>query len=207
MPWQTTERLVRDYGLSGKDADTLLNMDEYHAAGVRYFEDVVQGDLALGKKASNWRVTDPEFFPAKLKFGRIVHELLGQLGKEERLWSPEMIPPGLMRQIVLAVERGDITGTTGKSLLKGIVGQGAPPGSTAQLADLLDSFGLSAATSADDLRAVCQAAIEACPAQAEAIKKGNLKPAMRIVGEVMKRTNGGADAKRAREIIVEILQQ
>lgn len=54
MPWQTTERLVKDYGLSSKDADTLLNLDEYHAAGVRYFEEVTQGYVALGKKASNW---------------------------------------------------------------------------------------------------------------------------------------------------------
>lgn len=136
-----------------------------------------------------------------------MHELLGQLGKEEKPWTPDVVPPGLMRQIVLAVEQGDITGTTGKSLLKSIVGQGVSPDPNAKLADLLHSFGLSAATSADDLRAVCQAAIEACPSQAEAIKKGNLKPAMRIVGEVMKRTNGGADAKRAREIILEILEQ
>jgi aspartyl-tRNA(Asn)/glutamyl-tRNA(Gln) amidotransferase subunit B len=43
------------------------------------------------------------------------------------------------------------------------------------------------------------------PKEADAVRKGNPKVAMRLVGEVMKRSNGRADAKRAREIILEIL--
>lgn len=92
-------------------------------------------------------------------------------------------------------------------MLRSLVTSEQKPEPSVSLTNLLEQYGLAAATSADDLRATCQAAIDALPSQAEAVKKGNLKPAMRIVGEVMKRTNGGADAKRAREIILEILGQ
>ena len=53
MPWETDVRLQKDYGLSRRDVDTLLSLDEYGGAGVSYFEAVVP-EPKLGKKACNW---------------------------------------------------------------------------------------------------------------------------------------------------------
>lgn len=57
MPWETAARLQAAYGLSRRDADTLLSLDEYGGAGAAYFE-AVAGDAATGtgRKACNWCV-------------------------------------------------------------------------------------------------------------------------------------------------------
>lgn len=54
MPWVTVKRLTAAYGLDSRDVETLIGLDEYHGAGIAYFEEVVGGDVALGRKASNW---------------------------------------------------------------------------------------------------------------------------------------------------------
>lgn len=55
MPWETAARLQATYGLTRRDVDTLLSLDEYTGAGVEYFEAVAPGaDAKLGKKACNW---------------------------------------------------------------------------------------------------------------------------------------------------------
>ena len=42
--------------------------------------------------------------------GRITHELLGQLHKAHKGWTPGIVPASLMRELVIAVEDGTITG-------------------------------------------------------------------------------------------------
>jgi aspartyl-tRNA(Asn)/glutamyl-tRNA(Gln) amidotransferase subunit B len=150
--------------------------------------------------------------------GRIAHELLGQLGKVGREWDPRVVPSGLMMELVQSVEDGTITGelnnrrislrsgTTGKAIIRHAVSlspdeAGAIDG---PLSRVLDTLGLTPVSS-DDLRSTCEAAIAALPKEADAVRKGNQKVAMRLVGEVMKRSQGRADAKKAREIILEIL--
>lgn len=56
MPWDTVKRLTDVYGVSKKDVETLLGLDEFDGAGVRYFEEVTKGDPKLGKRAINWSV-------------------------------------------------------------------------------------------------------------------------------------------------------
>ena len=73
------------------------------------------------------------------------------------------------------------------------------------LSDILLGLNLDPKSS-DDLQAMCEAAIAAVPDAAEKVHKGKEGAAMRIVGEVMKRSQGRADAKRAREIVLEILK-
>lgn len=54
MPWQSVERLVKTYGVTKRDAETLLGLDEYGAQGMTYFEEVVKQDKRIAKKAINW---------------------------------------------------------------------------------------------------------------------------------------------------------
>lgn len=54
MPWDTVTRLTEFYGVSQKDVETLLGLDEYDGEGVRYFEEVTGGDPKLGKRTINW---------------------------------------------------------------------------------------------------------------------------------------------------------
>lgn len=43
-------------------------------------------------------------------YTRIAHELLGQLGKTDTVWTPDVVPSKLMREIILAVDGGQING-------------------------------------------------------------------------------------------------
>lgn len=56
MPWDTVQRLTAEFGVVKRDVETLVALDEYEGKGVAYFEQVVQGDKQIGKKASNWYV-------------------------------------------------------------------------------------------------------------------------------------------------------
>lgn len=54
--------------------------------------------------------------------------------------------------------------------------------------------------------AICQKAIERVPDVADAIRKGNEKGVMRLVGEVMKVSGGKADARRAKGVILDLIK-
>ena len=77
--------------------------------------------------------------------------------------------------------------------------------SSPSLTDVLESLDLTP-TSPDDLRHRCEVAIAAIPDAADTVRKGKEKAAGKIVGEVMRLSRGRADARRAREIILEILR-
>lgn len=68
---------------------------------------------------------------------------------------------------------------------------------------LLSELGLNA--SADDLRSICEAVITKLPKEAERVRQGNEKVVMRLVGEVMKMSKGSADARKAKELLLELL--
>ncbi|RSH77257.1 uncharacterized protein EHS24_003565 [Apiotrichum porosum] len=185
LPWETVSRLTSTFGVDRRDVETLIGLDEYTGAGIAYFEAVVGNNAELGKKASNW----------------VTHELLGRLTKNNKTWSPEVVPASLLGEIVSAVEGGKVTGTVGRSVLKHVVMTGD---TSKDFETLVSELGLSA--SADDLRASCEAVIAKLPKEAEKIRQGNQKVVMRLVGEVMKMSKGAADAKRAKDMFFELLK-
>lgn len=56
LPWETVTRISEQYGVPKRELETLMGLDEYHAAGINYFEEITQGDVKLGKRALNWYV-------------------------------------------------------------------------------------------------------------------------------------------------------
>lgn len=62
-------------------------------------------------------------------------------------------------------------------------------------------------SSSDDLKALCEDVVQKLPKEAERVRNGNEKVVMRLVGEVMKLSKGSADAKRAREVLLEMLKK
>jgi aspartyl-tRNA(Asn)/glutamyl-tRNA(Gln) amidotransferase subunit B len=54
MPWDVVDRLVQQYGVTQRDLETLVGLDEYEGKGLRYYEDVTQGNEKIRKKALNW---------------------------------------------------------------------------------------------------------------------------------------------------------
>lgn len=134
---------------------------------------------------------------------RVTHELLGQLTKSGRGWTPDVVPAALMRELVLAVEGGKLTGSTGRSVLRHVVENGAGTGS---LDALLKQLGIQPST-ADDLKGLCEAVIQKLPKEAEKVRQGNDKVVMRLVGQVMKDSRGAADAQAARALLLELIRK
>jgi aspartyl-tRNA(Asn)/glutamyl-tRNA(Gln) amidotransferase subunit B len=141
-----------------------------------------------------------EYAPAD---ARIAHELLGQLTKQDKTWSPDVVPASLLREIITAVEGGKINGTTGRNVLKHVVGSGS---SGKNLDALLQDLGLVTSDSASSLADLCQAVIAKLPKEADKVRKGNEKVVMRLVGEVMKMSKGTADAKVAHATLLDLLR-
>ncbi|OCF57715.1 aspartyl/glutamyl-tRNA(Asn/Gln) amidotransferase, B subunit [Kwoniella mangroviensis CBS 10435] len=198
MPWQVVKRLTDTYGVQKRDVETLIGLDESGFEGIRYYEDVIgQGeDKKTAKKSMNW----------------IVHELLGQIGKLSIPWSPTLIPSSLMREMVLMIEDGRITGTTGKSIIKHLISAPAPSVSTKEvsLQDVLSNLGININEineSSIDIKTLCQQAISNQPKSVADYKKGNEKVIMRLIGEVMKLSKGTADARKVKEELVELLKE
>ena len=103
------------------------------------------------------------------------------------------------------MRQADKTGTTGKAIVRHIIGN--PPSRLSTLRTILKNLGLDASAQSGDLEKVCREVIEGLPDVATAIRKGNEKPVMRLVGEVMKRSKGRADPKEARRILLDILKE
>lgn len=139
---------------------------------------------------------------------RIAHELLGQLGKANRPWTTTIIPAPLMHELVIAVENREITGTTGKAIIKHLVSLPESASFSSSFADLLAKLGLTPSpVSVEDVTETCKKAINNQPKAVADFKKGNEKVVMRLVGEVMKLSGGKADAMKAKGILLDLLKE
>ncbi|KAK4689628.1 aspartyl-tRNA(Asn)/glutamyl-tRNA(Gln) amidotransferase subunit B, partial [Tremellales sp. Uapishka_1] len=189
MPWETLERLPREYGIEFREAETLAGLDEYGGAGVAYFEESVGGNRHLGKKAANW----------------INHDLLGQLTRANRPWSAELLPSSLLRDILLSVESNELSGSAAKQILKHAVSLPSSSPIPADLHRVLNDLGLAPLT-AEGLEAIAVQVLQDMSKEVESVRKGNGKVIMRLVGEVMKRTGGRADGRVVREVLMGLLK-
>lgn len=134
---------------------------------------------------------------------RVAHEMLGQLNSINKLWTPDIVPSSLNREIILAIEHSKLTGTNAKVVLKHLIDN---PSSTAKpLAEILAELNMTT-TDAVDLRALCEDSLNKMPDVAESLKKGQMKAMGRIIGDVMRKSKGAADAKKASKMIMEILE-
>jgi len=128
--------------------------------------------------------------------------MLGQLYRNGQIWTARTVPSQLVREIVIAIEDRKITGTNSKAVLKFLLEN--PSSRSLHLDDILDEIGISSSCSID-LQELCQDSINSMPLVAKDVQAGQMKAIGRLIGDVMKRSGGAADAKSARNIILEIL--
>ncbi|KDQ08250.1 hypothetical protein BOTBODRAFT_59456 [Botryobasidium botryosum FD-172 SS1] len=195
LPAVTLARLQSEYGLTLRDAEVLMSIDAGSEVGfdgepspggaVRYFESVAHGRDA--KAAVNW----------------ITHELLGQLAARKESFAENPVSAHTMGELIDLVASGEITSTSGKALLRYIIQKKT----TTPLGELLDTLSLRALdSSSDTLPGLCEAAIAALPSEADAVRKGNERVLMKIIGWVMRQSGGRVDAKKAAELLKERLR-
>ena len=183
LPAARRERYMSEVGISEEAASALAFQPSYG----EYFERALEasGDGASAKAISNW-VT-----------GELVAALREAGGEEDPMSSKAT--PEAVAALAGLVEGKSISHGSGKQVLAKLVAEGGEP------AAIVESEGLGQISDSGELEKIVDAAIEAEPEAAQQVRDGNAKAAGRIMGAVMKQTQGRADGGAVQKLIRERL--
>ncbi|KAH9855061.1 Glutamyl-tRNA-Gln amidotransferase B subunit [Lenzites betulinus] len=193
LPHATRARLL-EQGLSERDVEVLMDVDSGREVG--YDGELGRGAVAYFDEVSRGR--DP-----KAVVNWITHELLGQLAFRHETFKENPISVEQMGNLVDLVQSLKVTGTSGKTILRHIL--------STRTTDLPTKIAedLQLVTASDDgasLERWCRDAIAALPAEADAVRRGNVNVVNKIMGHVMKASRGTAKAQDARAALLRLLR-
>ncbi len=185
LPLERRARFIRDYRLSGYDANLLTE----ERALADYFEQTVQileqaSTIHNPKVVANWLMND---------LLRLLNERGLTMSELARTLTPQRLA-----ELIQLVEDQTINRATGVSLLPKIIESGRSP------RDLVEAEGLAQISGDEAIRAFARAVIAENPEQVAAYRK---KPTLLkwFVGQVMKKSQGKAHAPTAERILSELL--
>lgn len=226
------ERLVGEgWGVPLRDVNVLMRVGMASAEG----GEAAAGTEPAGE-ATRWAFDRPgaavayleavvadSKLPSPLVAKWIVHEVLKALNSTAQGSSLPLPPaPEALRELLELVEAKEITTHNARALLERMVqdanGKKAAPSSIRELASSqgfltsdgsTTTGGASTASSAPDdgLRDLCTSVLSSLPDEVAKVRSGKVKVVQRLVGEVMKLSKGKADAKRAREVLLDMCGQ
>ena len=181
LPLARRARLVQAYGLPEYDAEILT--EERSLAD--FFETSVKAYAGDPKRVSNWVMNDV------LRLIRQAGATAGELG----------LQPAHLAEIIQLVDSGMITAGVGKELLEQARNAERSP------RQLVEEQGLIQVTDSDVLREAAGKILQANPDQVESYRAGKKTILGWFVGQLMRETGGRADAKKARELLQELLER
>lgn len=181
LPLQRRARFVSQYGLPLYDADILTSERSLSD----YYEAVLQAYQGDPKRVSNWIIND---------LLRMINEL-GVSAAELKVTPPHLA------QIIRMVDDNTINNSTAKALLDKVQSSGKEP------AVIVSEEGLAKVSDADTLDHLIQQLITNNPEQVANYRKGKTGLLGWFVGQVMKETQGKADAQVARSILEQYLNE
>ncbi|MGI8657765.1 MAG: Asp-tRNA(Asn)/Glu-tRNA(Gln) amidotransferase subunit GatB [Candidatus Limnocylindria bacterium] len=175
LPAQRRTRYVETLGLSEYDAGVLTA----DAALAAYFDAVIEHGVSA-KAAANWITGE---------FSRLLNQRASDGLRADRV---ALGPDGLAR-LIGEVEAGRVSGTNAKSVLATAFETGEDP------RDTIERDGLGQVSDGAAISAEIDAVLEACPGQVAEYRSGKSQLFGFLVGQVMKRTAGRADARVVNE--------
>ena len=178
LPFEKFKRYV-SAGLSEVDA---MNIVRYRKMA-EFFDKACEG-LPNIKAVSNFLL------------GAIYSRLDGEEAKENCEVS---VSPEDLNQLVKLLESGKINSNIAKKMLAELLDDGK------KLNEIVQKYENSA-VNADDLGKIVDEAIAECEKAAEDVRNGKMQAIGAIIGSVMKKSKGAADANVAKKIILEKLQ-
>ncbi len=181
LPDTWFDRLVHDYGLSAADALVLTETPE----GMAYYDELC-GEGVRYKAAANWMIGP-------------VRSVLNENG-----WDMKAFPlrPRQLALLIGLVETGQVSFSSAAQRMLPMLIQA--PGS--QPLDLATSLGVLQVHDEGALEKVVEEVIREYPLKVEEYHKGKKGIVAMFMGEVMKRSAGKADPKRANELITKKLE-
>ncbi|EMC95930.1 hypothetical protein BAUCODRAFT_509456 [Baudoinia panamericana UAMH 10762] len=210
LPNEQERRLRENYGLTAKDAKTLVELDS--GERVDFLEDTVECMMAqigvdgddrvrvFGRLASNWTL----------------HELGGLLSTTETIWQELTIAPTELADILVALHSKQITSRGAKQLLATLFDH-APAPSDGLLANadarptvsqLIETLGLQLRPlSEQDYEELANVIMEENPDMVKAVKeKGQKGKLMWFVGQMVRRGEERTiEPEKAREVVERLM--
>jgi aspartyl-tRNA(Asn)/glutamyl-tRNA(Gln) amidotransferase subunit B len=178
LPAARQARFRVAYGIPAYDAE-VLTADR---AVADYFE-AVAGLNGDGKATSNWVMTD----------------VLGWLNQRQATLADLRIPPAHLADLIALVGEGTISSTVARTLFARMAESGEAP------RPIVAAEGLTQVSDASQLESWAAEVVAAHPAEAERYRAGDAKLLAFFMGQVMKRSKGKADPRRATEILRSML--
>jgi aspartyl-tRNA(Asn)/glutamyl-tRNA(Gln) amidotransferase subunit B len=200
LPDSTVERVRKTYGLSAKDAKTIVSQDE--GDRLEYMEETIQllsqkldepaqDQLKLGKNVGNW----------------VLHELGGLQSSNEESWDSITVAPTELAEIIVNVMRKQITARVAKQLLS-TLNDISPDAPRPSVESLIDEGNLRLRPlSLEEYEALAQSIMNESPEMVSAVKdKGQKGKAMWFVGQMVRRgEEGTVEPEKAREVAERML--
>lgn len=197
LPDITVERVQKTYGLSAKDAKTIVSQDD--GDRLEYMEETIQllgqklGDskqdqLKLGKNVGNW----------------VLHELGGLQTSNEESWESITISPAELADIIVNVTHKQITARVAKQLLATLNDMPAQE-SRPTVEQLIEDGNLRLRPlSPQEYEALAQFIMDENPEMVSAVKdKGQKGKAMWFVGQMVRRGEEGTVEPEQARLVVE----
>ncbi|SKC91757.1 Asp-tRNA(Asn)/Glu-tRNA(Gln) amidotransferase subunit GatB [Maledivibacter halophilus] len=178
LPAQKKERFLKEYKLSPKEIDILIDK----RALADYFEEVVSLGVSP-KEVSNW----------------ITVEMLRILKENEGEEIP--VKSQYLASLIKIIDEGKISRTAGKEVFKELAITDKSPD------EIVKEKGLSQISTTDELENIVIDIIAKNPQAVDDFKNGKSKAIGFLMGQIMKATRGKANPKRTKEILSKKLNE
>lgn len=165
LPDQKKHRFMKDFGLSGYDANVLIA----ERSRADYFEIVAKG--RDGKMAANW----------------VLNELLGALNKDGKSITDSVIAAGQLGALIDLISDNTISGKIAKDVFAEMYKSGKDP------AAIVEEKGLKQVTDTGAIEKIVDEVIAENPDNVAAYRSGKDKLFGFFVGQVMKKSQGKAN--------------
>lgn len=104
------------------------------------------------------------------------------------------------------INLNSFVGTAAKTLTKHLLENPSSAPTSSHLLQIAQTLKLVASEGAPSLAETCRQVLERSPQEIESFRKGNERVVMRLVGHVMKQSKGTADARKAAELLMQMLR-
>ncbi|MDD5700568.1 MAG: Asp-tRNA(Asn)/Glu-tRNA(Gln) amidotransferase subunit GatB [Dehalococcoidales bacterium] len=183
LPEARRDRFISHYGLPLYDANLLT---ESKAMAEYYESCLMQGDdsPAKAKAVSNWLIGE---------FTRLLNATNTDINNTR-------VKPGELCRLVDRVQKGEISGTSAKTVFEQMFNTGQ------KADDIIKQQGLSQITDTSEIETEVEKVIAANPQPVADYKAGKTQAVKFMVGQVMKATRGRANANLVQELLVKKIE-
>ncbi|KAK3674455.1 hypothetical protein LTR78_005541 [Recurvomyces mirabilis] len=206
LPDAMEVELQEIYGLSLKDAKTMIDVDE--GDRVDFFETAVEHVLSSDDEASDSDVAANKRKVGKMVGNWILHELGGLLTTQERSWDDVRVTPKKMSDIIVLLQGKEITMRVAKQLLTEVFEQEPCSEPVPTIEQLVDAGNLRLRPLTQrGYEELAQSIVDASPDMVKAVReKGQKGKIMWFVGQMVRTGDEGTvEPEKAKEVLERLM--